>query len=108
MGDLWYRFSNLTKLIFWPGPMATGKSSTILKLAGQFIHHEKVYPTPGVEVTVVYWPMKNVMSEDVLLFRLEFWEAGSIAVSRYGYIEEMIHEENSPADAICKYLKNSS
>jgi GTPase SAR1 family protein len=82
------------------GPMATGKSSTILKLAGQFIHHEKVYPTPGVEVTVVYWPMKNVMSEDVLLFRLEFWEAGSIAVSRYGYIEEMIHEENSPADAI--------
>lgn len=52
--------------------MQAGKSSTIQKLAGQFIS-EKCRPTPGVQVTIVYWPAITVNGEKIM-FRLELWE----------------------------------
>jgi hypothetical protein len=53
--------------------MQVGKSATIQKLAGQFIT-EKCRPTPGVHVTIIYWPAKNAISGELMMFRLELWE----------------------------------
>ena len=61
------------KIWFRSGPMQAGKSSTIQKLAGQFVT-EKCRPTPGVQVTVVYWPAKVAFSGEIIMFRLELWE----------------------------------
>ena len=64
--------TNTYKIWFRSGPMQAGKSSTIQKLAGQFIS-EKCRPTPGVQVTIVYWPAITVNGEKIM-FRLELWE----------------------------------
>lgn len=41
---------------------------------------------PGINVTVVYWPVKLISTSKVLLFRLEFWDASELSLKKFKYI----------------------
>ena len=42
--------------------MPVGKSATIHRLTGQFIHSE-MKPTTGAQVTLLYWPGKCAVTQ---------------------------------------------
>jgi len=80
------------RIWFRSGPHQCGKSSTIQKLAGQLLS-EKGSPTPGVSVTVIYWPAKVAFSGEIVMFRLELWEAGTSAAARFQNLEQMCNPD---------------
>ena len=46
-------------------------------------------PTMGAQVTIVYWPGKCSVTNRVIMFKLELWEAGSGITGRFEHLEEM-------------------
>ena len=44
---------------------------------------KKSVPTPGVEVHILYWPGKIMVTGQIVMFRLELWEAGSGVLDRF-------------------------
>ncbi|XP_071805494.1 ciliogenesis and planar polarity effector 2-like [Asterias amurensis] len=67
------------------GKAGVGKTSTIAKLVGLQVptsHSE----TPGIVSSVVFWPAKLLHSDKVLLFRLQFWDAGENAIKKFDHI----------------------
>merc|ERR1711953_662239 len=75
------------------GPMPVGKTATINRLAGQFIHSE-MKPTTGAQVTIVYWPGKCSVTNEIIMFKLELWEAGSGITGRFEHLETMDHPDS--------------
>ena len=43
----------------------------------------------GAQVTIVYWPGKCSVTDRVIMFKLELWEAGSGITGRFEHLEEM-------------------
>lgn len=76
------------RLWFRSGPMPVGKSATIHRLAGQFIHTD-MKPTTGAQVTIIYWPGKCAVTHQTIMFKLELWEAGSGITGRFENLEMM-------------------
>lgn len=78
--------------IFVCGKSKTGKTSTIARLAGvdQKLANQD---TTGINVTVVYWPVKLISTSKVLLFRLEFWDASELSLKKFKYILSSCIEE---------------
>ena len=92
--------------------MPVGKSATIHRLTGQFIHSE-MKPTTGAQVTLLYWPGKCAVTQQetvikcptvrtrpsvhrslmivvkIIMFKLELWEAGSGITGRFENLEQM-------------------
>ncbi|XP_038079251.1 ciliogenesis and planar polarity effector 2-like isoform X2 [Patiria miniata] len=82
--------------VFLSGKAGVGKTSTVAKLVGLPVpttHSE----TPGIVTYVVYWPVKLLHSDKVLLFRLQFWDAGENAIRKF---EHILPACKSGADAI--------
>ena len=55
--------------------MPVGKSATIHRLTGQFIHSE-MKPTTGAQVSLVYWPGKCAVTQQEMIIesgRTLFW-----------------------------------
>ena len=50
--------------------MPVGKSATIHRLTGQFIHSE-MKPTTGAQVTLVYWPGKCAVTQQEMIIILQ-------------------------------------
>jgi len=76
------------RIWFRSGPMPVGKSATIHRLTGQFIHSE-MKPTTGAQVSLVYWPGKCAVTQQIIMFKLELWEAGSGITGRFENLEQM-------------------
>ncbi|XP_013397888.1 REM2- and Rab-like small GTPase 1 [Lingula anatina] len=75
-----YRFK-----IFVCGKSGVGKTSTISKLSGNevpSIHSE----TPGIQTTEVYWPVKILHEDKVVMFQLQFWDAGENALKKFDHV----------------------
>ena len=43
----------------------------------------------GAQVTIVYWPGKCSVTNQIIMFKLELWEAGSGITGRFEHLEEM-------------------
>ena len=43
----------------------------------------------GAQVTIVYWPGKCSVTNKIIMFKLELWEAGSGITGRFEHLEEM-------------------
>ena len=52
--------------------MPVGKSATIHRLTGQFIHSE-MKPTTGAQVSLVYWPGKCAVTQQEMIMNLRKW-----------------------------------
>ena len=57
------------RIWFRSGPMPVGKSATIHRLTGQFIHSE-MKPTTGAQVSLVYWPGKCAVTQQEMIMDL--------------------------------------
>uniref|UniRef100_A0A6I8NVW6 Ciliogenesis and planar polarity effector 2 n=1 Tax=Ornithorhynchus anatinus TaxID=9258 RepID=A0A6I8NVW6_ORNAN len=71
--------------IYVSGKSGVGKTALVAKLAGLEVpvaHHE----TPGIQMTVVYWPAKLQDSNRILIFRFEFWDCGEAALKKFDHI----------------------
>ncbi|XP_072046638.1 ciliogenesis and planar polarity effector 2-like [Amphiura filiformis] len=71
--------------LFITGKAGVGKSSTVAKLTGQSVpttHNE----TPGIVTSVAYWPAKLKESGKIVLFKLQFWDAGENAIKKFDHI----------------------
>ncbi|KXJ06548.1 REM2- and Rab-like small GTPase 1 [Exaiptasia diaphana] len=42
--------------------------------------------TPGIQTTVIYWPVKLMSSSRVLMFRFQFWDCGDHAMKKYDHL----------------------
>ncbi|XP_022090318.1 REM2- and Rab-like small GTPase 1 isoform X3 [Acanthaster planci] len=71
--------------VFLSGKAGVGKTSTVAKLVGIPVpttHSE----TPGIVTSTVYWPVKLLHPDKVLLFCLQFWDAGDNAIRKFEHI----------------------
>ena len=72
--------------MFLYGKAAIGKTSTVMKLAGQHVprlHQE----TLGVQTTTIYWPAKLMgPQEHIELMQIEFWDTGERALRKFEHI----------------------
>ena len=57
------------RIWFRSGPMPVGKSATIHRLTGQFIHSE-MKPTTGAQVTLLYWPGKCAVTQQETVIKI--------------------------------------
>ncbi|XP_064599239.1 ciliogenesis and planar polarity effector 2-like [Liolophura sinensis] len=71
--------------IFLVGRSGVGKTSTVAKLAGNEVpqvHSE----TPGIQTSLVYWPAKIIHLNKVVMFQLQFWDAGENALKKFDHV----------------------
>jgi len=67
------------------GKAGIGKSTVISRLSG--VDTPTVYrETPGIQSTVVYWPVKLVHVGKLVMFRIHLWEAGDTAASKFDHV----------------------
>jgi len=78
--------------IFVCGKANVGKSSTVAKLAGGKVR-KSVSETPGIETTVVHWPVRLIATGQVVFFCLHFWDVGDNAVKKFDHILPACKEE---------------
>ncbi|XP_028519398.1 ciliogenesis and planar polarity effector 2 [Exaiptasia diaphana] len=76
------------KIVLYGKP-GIGKTSTIAKLSGQEIPLTHI-ETPGIQTTVIYWPVKLMSSSRVLMFRFQFWDCGDHAMKKYDHLLPVI------------------
>lgn len=72
--------------MFLYGKSGIGKTSTVLKLAGQLVpqYHQE---TMGIQTTSIYWPVKLTgKSDQVDLLEIEFWDTGERALRKFDHI----------------------
>ena len=77
---------SLTCKIFLYGKSGIGKTSTVLKLAGQSIpqYHQE---TLGIQTTQIYWPFKlSGKIDEVDLLQMELWDTGERALRKFEHI----------------------
>lgn len=71
--------------IFVSGKSGVGKTSTVAKLTGHDISKSNI-ETPGIQTSLCFWPAKVTDINKVMLFRLQFWDAGEGAIKKYDHI----------------------
>jgi len=62
-----------------------GKTSLVCKLTGQEVpksHKE----TPGIQMSMLYWPAKIQRTRKVVMFKLLFWDAGEQCLNKFNHI----------------------
>ncbi|XP_065061455.1 ciliogenesis and planar polarity effector 2-like isoform X2 [Rhopilema esculentum] len=82
--------------IFLLGKAGVGKTSLVSKLVGTAIpsYHKE---TPGIQMSVVYWPAKLRNTQQLKIFKLIFWDAGETCLKKFDHIEKACKEN---ADAV--------
>ncbi|KAK2148856.1 hypothetical protein LSH36_479g00002 [Paralvinella palmiformis] len=71
--------------VFVSGKSGVGKTSTVAKLTGNDIpatHSE----TPGIQTAITYWPAKIMNINKLVMFRIQFWDAGENALKKFDHI----------------------
>ncbi|XP_031562255.1 ciliogenesis and planar polarity effector 2-like [Actinia tenebrosa] len=71
--------------ILLSGKAGIGKTSTIAKLSGQEIPRTHI-ETPGIQTSVIYWPVKLINSSKVVIFRFQFWDCGDHVKKKYDHL----------------------
>jgi GTPase SAR1 family protein len=65
------------------GRACVGKTATVACLSG--IKYPSVYvETAGIQKRNIFWPTK--IWDKIVLFKLQFWDAGDNSIRRYSYI----------------------
>lgn len=80
--------------LFVVGKSGVGKTATVSRLAGNKSLSAYV-ETIGIRKTNIYWPVK--IWDKVILFKLQFWDAGDNSIKKYSHILPVCKEK---ADAI--------
>lgn len=71
--------------LFVAGKSGVGKTATVSKLTGNELpktHCE----TPGIQTTTCYWPVKVIDLNKVVLFKLQFCDAGEAAIKKFDHV----------------------
>ncbi|GAB6019822.1 rheb-like protein [Chamberlinius hualienensis] len=77
--------------VFLSGKSGVGKSDTVSLLTG--LELPSTYSeTEGIAVMQTYWPAKLLTSK-IILFRLEFWDAGDYSIKKFSHILPSCEEE---------------
>ncbi|KAL4221516.1 rheb-like protein [Mactra antiquata] len=71
--------------IFVSGKSGVGKTCTVAKLSGHDIPKSHI-ETAGIQTSTCYWPAKVLDMNKVMLFRLQFWDAGEAASKKFDHI----------------------
>lgn len=71
--------------IFLVGKSGSGKSSVVCNLTGRLASKINPY-TPGIEVGLVYWPVRLISTGKILYFSLYLWDAGDQACKTYEHV----------------------
>lgn len=82
--------------IFLLGKSGVGKTSIVSKLVGRGVpvtHAE----TPGIQMSIVYWPAKLIQTQQIVMFKLVFWDAGEQSLKKFDHILPACRED---ADAV--------
>ncbi|PSN54751.1 REM2- and Rab-like small GTPase 1 [Blattella germanica] len=80
--------------IYISGRSGIGKTSTVTRLSGVKCSSSYV-ETTGIRKSNIYWPVK--IWDKVILFKLQFWDAGDNSIRKYSHILPACKEK---ADAI--------
>lgn len=67
------------------GKAGVGKSATVANLCGHRIPNSHA-DTPGLQVNTTYWLTRLKHTQNVLLFQLQFWEAGESSAKRFDHV----------------------
>lgn len=76
----------VTYKVFLVGKSGVGKTSTVAKLSGNQIpisHSE----TAGIQTTTVYWPGKIQQFNKIIMFKLQFWDAGEGSLKKFDHVQ---------------------
>ncbi|KAK2557627.1 Ciliogenesis and planar polarity effector 2 [Acropora cervicornis] len=89
------------------GKPGVGKTSTVAKLLGQEVPKFHI-ETPGIQTSVVYWPVKLKDSQKVVMFKFQFWDCGENAIRKYDHLLPALKDKADAAlflfsftDSIC-------
>ncbi|XP_067049386.1 ciliogenesis and planar polarity effector 2-like isoform X1 [Acropora muricata] len=78
------------------GKPGVGKTSTVAKLLGQEVPKFHI-ETPGIQTSVVYWPVKLKDSQKVVMFKFQFWDCGENAIRKYDHLLPALKEKADAA-----------
>lgn len=78
--------------LFVTGKGGIGKTSFIAHVCGGQVP-TSYCETPGIQVTIMYWPVKLLHTSRVVMFRLEFWDAGEGALKKFDHILSACKED---------------
>lgn len=67
------------------GKSGVGKSATVANLCGLSIPNSHA-DTQGLQVNTTYWLTRLKHTQNVLLFQLQFWEAGESSAKRFDHV----------------------
>jgi len=80
------------KICLFGGP-GVGKSATVARLAGTKCP-TSYCETIGITKTNVYWPVK--IWEKIIMFKLQFWDAGDNSTRKYSHVISACESKVSP------------
>ncbi|PIK54881.1 putative REM2- and Rab-like small GTPase 1 [Apostichopus japonicus] len=89
------------------GKSGVGKTSTVAKLTGQPAPRSHC-ETPGIVSSVAYWPIKLNSNGNVILTRLQFWDAGDNVGKKYDHIYPACREDIDVTLFLFSYTDRSS
>lgn len=92
--------------LFVYGRAGIGKTNFLMQLMGtESIAYSE---TPGIQVVVTYWPVKLFHTSRVVLFRLEFWDAGEAALKKFDHVLPACKEDMDAALAVFSFTDRAS
>ncbi|KAL5015410.1 hypothetical protein ScPMuIL_009680 [Solemya velum] len=71
--------------LFVVGKGGVGKTSTIAKLAGNELPQTHC-ETPGLQTSICYWPGRIRQLNKLVIFQLQFCDAGETAIRKFDHI----------------------
>ncbi|XP_067014017.2 ciliogenesis and planar polarity effector 2 isoform X2 [Anabrus simplex] len=91
--------------LFIAGKSGVGKSATVARLAG--LKFPSYYTeTSGIRKSNIYWPVK--IWDKVILFKLQFWDAGDSSIKKYSHILPACKEKADAIVFVFSFLDASS
>ncbi|CAH1775570.1 unnamed protein product, partial [Owenia fusiformis] len=79
--------------IFVAGKSGVGKSSMVANLTGHPVSRSHI-ETAGIQTYTVYWPAKLIEIDKVIMFQLQFWDAGENAIKKFDHILPACKDRN--------------
>uniref|UniRef100_T1JBK2 Ciliogenesis and planar polarity effector 2 n=1 Tax=Strigamia maritima TaxID=126957 RepID=T1JBK2_STRMM len=93
--------------LFVCGKGGIGKTTLIARLSGNEVS-TSYCETPGIQISVVYWPVKLLNTSRIVMFRLEFWDAGEGALKKFDHILPACKEDLDALIFVFSFTDRSS
>ena len=89
------------------GKTGVGKSATVANLCGLPIPTSHA-DTPGLRVNTTYWLTRLKHTQNVLLFQLQFWEAGESSAKRFDHVLPACQEKSDAILFLFSHVNKAS